>query len=79
MEADVVTLQDVFVAAPPSEGEAHAGAHRLLSPLRPTGVKPHFLDRLAANNVVLPPTFFTGDDPDQLRASFAAVGFGGHE
>jgi pilus assembly protein CpaF len=79
MEADVVTLQDVFLAAPPNEGEAHAGAHRLLSPLRATGIKPHFLDRLAANNVVLPPTFFTGEDPDQLRASFAAVGFGGHE
>ena len=78
MEADVVTLQDVFLAAPPSEGEAHAGAHRLLSPLRATGIKPHFLDRLAANNVVLTPTFFTGDDPDQLRASFASVGFGGN-
>jgi pilus assembly protein CpaF len=78
MEADVVTLQDVFLAAPPTEGETHAGAHRLLSPLRATGIKPHFLDRLAANNVVLTPTFFTGDDPDQLRASFASVGFGGN-
>ncbi len=77
MEADVVTLQDVFVASPPGEGEAHSGAHRLLSPLRATGLKPHFLEKLASNNVVLPPTFFTGDDPDQLRASFAAAGFGG--
>jgi pilus assembly protein CpaF len=76
MESDVVTLQDVFLAAPPEEGESYSGAHRLLSPLRATGLKPHFLDRLAANNVVLPPTFFSGDDPDQLRASFAAVGFG---
>jgi len=77
MEADVVTLQDIFVASPPAEGEAYQGAHRLLSPLRATGLKPHFLEKLAANNVVLPPSFFTGDDPDQLRASFAAVGFGG--
>jgi pilus assembly protein CpaF len=78
MESDVVTLQDIFVAAPPGEDEAYtAGAHRLLSPLRATGLKPHFLEKLAANNVVLPPTFFSGDDPDQLRASFAAVGFGG--
>jgi pilus assembly protein CpaF len=77
MESDVVTLQDIFVAAPPGEDEAYSGAHRLLSPLHATGLKPHFLDKLAANNVVLPPTFFSGDDPDQLRASFAAVGFGG--
>jgi len=77
MEADVVTLQDIFVASPPGEEEAYAGAHRLLSPLRATGLKPHFLEKLAANNVVLPPTFFSGDDPDQLRASFNASGFGG--
>jgi pilus assembly protein CpaF len=80
MAADVVTLQDVFVASPPSEDEAIAVAHRLLSPLRATGLKPHFLERLAANNVVLPPSFFSGDDSDQVRASFAAAGFnGGYE
>jgi pilus assembly protein CpaF len=77
MEADVVTMQDIFAAAPPAEEESYASAHRLLSPLRATGLKPHFIERLAANNVVLPPTFFSGDDPDQLRASFAAAGFGG--
>src|SRR4051794_3467088 len=78
MESDVVTLQDIFVASPPSEEEG--GAHRLLSPLRASGLKPHFLERLAANNVVLPPSFFSGDDSDQVRASFAASGFvGGHE
>jgi len=77
MEADVVTMQDIFVASPPTEEEGYTGGHRLLSPLRATGLKPHFLEKLAANNVVLPPTFFSGDDPDQLRASFAAVGFGG--
>ncbi|MFL5952920.1 MAG: CpaF family protein [Gaiellaceae bacterium] len=79
MEADVVTLQDIFVATPPAEDEAYSNSHRLLSPLRTSGLKPHFLEKLAANNVVLPPTFFTGDDPDQLRASFAGAGFGGHE
>ena len=77
MESDVVTLQDIFVASPPAEDEAYNTAHRLLSPLRATGLKPHFLEKLAANNVVLPPTFFSGDDPDQLRASFTAAGFGG--
>ena len=77
MEGDVVTLQDVFVASPPNEGETYAVAHRLLSPLRATGLKPHFLEKMAANNVVLPPSFFAADDSDQVRASFAATGFGG--
>src|SRR6476646_8997127 len=79
MEADVVTMQDIFVASPPTEEEGYGGAHRLLSPLRATGLKPHFLEKLAANNVVLPPSFFSTDDSDQVRASFAATGFGGHE
>jgi pilus assembly protein CpaF len=80
MEADVVTMQDIFNATPPGEEEAYAAAHRLLSPLRATGLKPHFIDRLARNNVVLPPTFFSGEDPDQVRASFASAGFtGGYE
>ena len=76
MESDVVTLQDIFVAEPPEEGE-NGGTHRLLSPLRPSGLKPHFLEKLAANDVVLPPTFFADDDSDQLRATFASTGFGG--
>ncbi|HEY6963568.1 MAG TPA: CpaF family protein [Gaiellaceae bacterium] len=80
MEADVVTLQDIFVATPPREDDAYTGSHRLISPLRPTGLKPHFLEKLAANNVVLPPTLFSGEDPDTVRASFTASGFGGaHE
>ena len=77
MESDVVTLQDVFVASPPTEGEVYSTAHRLLSPLRATGLKPHFLEKLAAHNVVLPPSFFSTDDSDQVRASFAATGFTG--
>jgi pilus assembly protein CpaF len=76
MESDVVTLQDIFIAKPPDENQSYGGAHRLLSPLRATGLKPHFLEKLAANDVVLPPTFFAEDDSDQLRASFAATGFG---
>src|SRR4051794_32141725 len=77
MESDVVTLQDIFVATPPREDDAHTGAHRLISPLRPTGLKPHFLEKLAANNVVLPPALFSGDDSDSVRASFSASGFAG--
>jgi pilus assembly protein CpaF len=76
MESDVVTLQDIFVASPPEE-EDISQARKLMSPLRATGLKPHFLEKLAANNVVLPPAFFGADDGD-LRASFSSVaGFGG--
>src|SRR4051812_18448269 len=75
MESDVVTLQDIFLAQPPGEDEA-TESRRLLSPLRATGLKPHFLDRLAANNVVLPPSFF-GDDETDVRAAFSVAGYGG--
>ena len=60
MESDVITLQDIFIAKPPDEDEAAAAgqAGRLLTALACTGLKPHFLEKLAANGVVLPPTFF---------------------
>jgi pilus assembly protein CpaF len=74
MESDVVTLQDLFVAAAPTEEEA-ARAKRLLTPLRATGLKPHFLEKLTANNVVLPQGFFQSEDED-VRAAFAVNGFG---
>jgi pilus assembly protein CpaF len=77
MESDVVTLQDIFIAKPPDEQQAHSGMHRLLSPLYASGLKPHFLDKLAANDVVLPPTFFAADNGEQLRSTFASTGFGG--
>jgi pilus assembly protein CpaF len=76
MESDVVTLQDIFVAKPPDEGQANVGMHRLLSPLRATGLKPHFLEKLAANDVVLRPSFFLEDDSEQVRASLGSSGFG---
>ncbi|HZD88144.1 MAG TPA: CpaF family protein [Gaiellaceae bacterium] len=75
MESDTVTLQDLFVASAPNEDEA-GQAKRLLTPLRVTGLKPHFLDKLTANNVVLPPGFFAGEDGD-LPATFAVNAFGG--
>jgi pilus assembly protein CpaF len=75
MESDVITLQDIFVASAPTEENA-AVARKLLSPLHATGLKPHFLEKLAANNVVLPPSFFGEDDSD-LRAAFSVAGYGG--
>jgi pilus assembly protein CpaF len=77
MESDVVTLQDVFIAKPPDEASAHSGMHRLLSPLRATGLKPHFLEKLASNDVVLRPSFFLEDDSEQVRSSLGSSSFGG--
>jgi pilus assembly protein CpaF len=71
MESDVITLQDIFIAKPPDEQTASAGTVRLLTPLTCTGLKPNFLDKLAANGVVLQPSFFTTDD-----SSAPAVGQG---
>jgi pilus assembly protein CpaF len=63
MESDTITLQDIFVAKPPDEEKAGSGrAPRLLSPLTCNGLKPHFLDKLGANGVVLHPSFFATDD-----------------
>ena len=62
MESDVITLQDVFVAKPPDEAsQADTGVSRLLGPLECTGLKPHFLDKMATNGVVLPPHFFNDE------------------
>jgi pilus assembly protein CpaF len=76
MESDVITLQDIFIAKPPEEENAVAGATRLLSPLACTGLKPHFLEKMAAHGVALPPNFFQQED-NAYRPSFQAARFGG--
>ncbi len=58
MESDVITLQDVFVAKTPDEEQASSTGSRLLGELECTGLKPHFLEKMATNGVVLPPHFF---------------------
>jgi pilus assembly protein CpaF len=78
MESDVVTLQDIFVARPPDEETAQAmHGMRLLGSLNCSGLKPHFLEKMAANGVTMPPTFFAAEDDSGLRQSFAAGSFGG--
>jgi pilus assembly protein CpaF len=78
MESDVITLQDVFVAKPPDEDAGAAGKPvKLLGSLECTGLKPHFLDKMAANGVVLPPTFF--GETGSYRPNFAAANYGGFE
>ena len=76
MESDVITLQDIFIAKPPDEENAVAGATRLLSALACTGLKPHFLEKMAAHGVVLPPNFFQQEDGSH-RPTFQAASFGG--
>jgi pilus assembly protein CpaF len=78
MESDVITLQEIFIARPPDEDSSTAQrVQKLLSPLESTGLKPHFLEKMAANGVVLPPSFF-GEGP-MHRPSFAASSYGGFQ
>jgi pilus assembly protein CpaF len=80
MESDLITLQDIFVAKPPDEDSATpGGTHRLLGALRCTGLKPHFLETMAANGVTLPPSFFQQDTDDLVRPSFQTASFGGFQ
>ena len=74
MESDVITLQDIFLAKPPDDDAPAAMRGKLISPLACTGLKPHFLEKLAANGVVLPTNFFERDDLDG-RATFAAQSY----
>jgi pilus assembly protein CpaF len=79
MESDVITLQDIFAARPPDEENNPTGGRtRLLTPLQCTGLKPNFLEKLAANGVVLPPSFFgTEDDAEAPRSAFSSTSFDG--
>ncbi|HZC28624.1 MAG TPA: ATPase, T2SS/T4P/T4SS family, partial [Gaiellaceae bacterium] len=79
MESDTITLQDLFVAKPPDEEQAAENrAHRFLLPLTCTGLKPHFLDKLATNGVVLQPSFFdTADSSPAVGAGYQSSKFHG--
>ena len=78
MESDVITLQDLFIAKQPDEETVAANrGSRLLLPLACTGLKPHFLEKMAASGVVLPPTFFRPDVPQ--RPTFAKASYGGNQ
>ncbi len=75
MESDVVTLQDIFLAKPPSEEEAGLGT-KLLGKLECTGLKPHFLEKMAANGAIVSPTFF---NQDVGYVGFASPTYGGFQ
>jgi pilus assembly protein CpaF len=76
MESEVITLQDIFLAKPPDEDTAFGGGTKLLSQLGCTGLKPHFLDKMAAHGVALQPNFFD-EDQSGYRANLAVASFGG--
>jgi pilus assembly protein CpaF len=80
MESDIITLQDIFVARPPDEEQAVPGRRRaLLGPLMCSGLKPHFLEKMAGSGVVLQPDFFEAEDglAGGVRPTFSASNFGG--
>ncbi len=59
MEGPVVTLQDLFLF------DYHAGVDeqgRFRGTLRPTGLRPHFLDTLADHGIPVPPGIFGSGD-----------------
>ncbi|MGI9658151.1 MAG: CpaF family protein [Gaiellaceae bacterium] len=59
MESDVITLQDVFVAATKESFEASPdGFSSHLAPLAATGLQPHLQSKLAARGIRLPNEFF---------------------
>ncbi len=73
MESDVITMQDLFVARPPDEeSAAQSHATKLLLPLACSGLKPHFLEKMAGNGVLLPPNFFEHETPG-LRTALAGA------
>ncbi|MGB2952387.1 MAG: CpaF family protein [Gaiellaceae bacterium] len=79
MESDVITLQDVFIAKMPDEDQASSSGNRgtkLLGQLECTGLKPHFLEKMATNGVVLPPSFFS-DNGSGFRGGFVTSSSGG--
>ena len=61
MEGDIITLQDIFLF------DYHAGVDeegRFRGELRPTGLRPKFLEKLGDKGVHIPPAMFAPDDED---------------
>jgi pilus assembly protein CpaF len=58
MEGDVVVMQDIFVFE--QTGMDERG--KIVGTLRPTGVRPKFIEKFESMNIYLPPTIFGGSD-----------------
>jgi pilus assembly protein CpaF len=72
-EADVITLQDIFVSGAPTDGE-NGHASRLIGTLDCSGLKPHFLSKLGVSGVTLPADFFRTAVDDLFPSAFATTG-----
>jgi pilus assembly protein CpaF len=55
MEGEVITIQDLFLFDFRAGVDEHG---RYLGELRPTGLRPHFLDKLQDRGIVVPPSVF---------------------
>ena len=58
LEGDVVTLQDLFVTRSTEDEAGMRTRPTLLGPLRSTGLRPNFLDKLATHGVEVPTNAF---------------------
>ena len=58
LEGDVVTLQDLFVTRSTDDETTSRSRSSLLGPLRSTGLRPNFLEKLATHGVELPTNTF---------------------
>ena len=68
-------VRDLAIKFPPQIFNLHSV--NLLNPLECTGLKPQFLEKMAANGVSLPPSFF--GNTSTFRPNYAAASYGGFE
>ena len=54
MEGDIITLQDIFIFE--QTGKDESG--KVIGHFRPTGIRPHFIDKLESNGIHLPNEIF---------------------
>lgn len=54
MEGDIITLQDIFIFEQKGKDEDN----KIIGKFRPTGIRPKFMDKLAANGIHLPNDVF---------------------
>jgi pilus assembly protein CpaF len=57
MEGDVIVMQDIFVYEQTGVDE-HG---KIIGRLRPTGIRPKFMEKLEAHSIFLPATVFGAD------------------
>ncbi len=62
MEGDIITLQDVFLYDHAAGFDAAGNTQGLL---RPTGLRPNFIEKLAHSNVTVDPMIFAADAPQR--------------